>query len=363
MAVVSPPAWIQAGEYPAHTDRLVPASIVQDEGVVQVGDLEVAASSTPGMSVTVSAGRAWIRDASPGATENKGLYNFVNDGPETLSVEDSHATLDRIDRVVARVKDSDVSGAEDEALLEVITGTPASSPAAPALPASSLSLKEISVVHNATSVTGANLTGTPPRAKLHSSMIDSVAVVTSSTRPTGADRVTGMQIFETDTKRSWQWNGSEWQFRGGKGPRAFIGRSGTWTMGTNRVRIDPLTPATGINFETAYFTYVPESSGAPGDRIRVKQSGLYVLEMAVDIRNTNTDFFVLLRTVISGGTGLPSGMIQYPSLSQQYTRGRSQPISTRTLYLTAGTEMSYESEAYESNTTVFNFWASATLIG
>lgn len=363
MAVVSPPAWIQAGSYTAHTDRLVTSSIVQDEGVVQAGDLAVTASSTPGMSVKIAPGRAWIRDASPGVTENKGMYNFVNDGDVTLAVSAAHASLARIDRVVAQVEDAAISGVNNIASLKVITGTPAGSPAAPALPASSLSLGTFNVAANATSVTNANITASVSLAKIHASMVNNVVVVTSSTRPTGANRTIGLRIFETDTLREWTWNGSEWQFRGGKGPKAYVTRPGTWTMPQTQAKLSSLEPETGDNFETAYFTFAPLTTPGQGDRIKVKQSGLYVLGIGADIRNSNEDFFVELRAIVSSGTGLPSFAMHLPDLSATYTRGRSQPSGSQTVFLPAGVEIAYQYEAGKTDTTVFAFWASATLIG
>jgi hypothetical protein len=301
MAVVNPPAWLQAGEYPAHTDRLVTASIVGTPGVVELGDLAVTQSNTPGMSVKVADGRAWIRDAVAGPNENKGMYNFVNVGEVTLPVTAAHASLARIDRVVARVQDEDVSGSSNLASLEVITGSPASSPSAPAAPASSLSLATINVAANQTTVTNANITSTVPVAKVHKAMVDPLPVFTSANRPTGDDRTLGMMIFESDTGRTWQWDGSEWQFRGGRAPRAFVIRNGTWTMPTSAGYIPTLEPSTsGINFESAYFTWLNSGNPDVGDKVRVKQSGMYQVELFVNMSNFNADFAQRLLPEVPG---------------------------------------------------------------
>lgn len=364
MAVVSPPAWLQAGSYTAHTDRLVTASIIEREGIVQDGDLAVSASLTPGMSVQVAPGKAWIRDAVAGGEDSQGMYNFVNDGPVTgLSVTSSHATLNRIDRVVARVQDADVSGAVNSAEIAVIAGTAASSPVAPALPASSLSLGTISVPANTTAITNALITNSAQVAKVYSSMVENPLVVTSSTRPTGGDRVTGMMIFETDTKRSWQWTGSEWQFRGGKGPRAFVIRDGQWSMSQTRQYLWSLETSSG-SFETAYFTFVDGGTGTTGDRIRVKQAGLYELEVYSNMGNWHNNFYVFMRVkVVTGSTGLPAGALHFPQVSGMYPEGRANEHGSRTVFLPEGAEIVCEYEAGSANTLVDEFWMSATLIG
>lgn len=43
----------------------------------------------------------------------------------------------------------------------------------------------------------------------------SIAVVTSTTRPVGAARFTGLAIYETDTKLLYIWDGASWIYRGG----------------------------------------------------------------------------------------------------------------------------------------------------
>jgi hypothetical protein len=364
MAVVNPPAWLQAGEYPAHTDRLVTSSIVGTEGVVEVGDLALTQNTTPGMSVKVAPGRAWIRDAVAGTNENKGMYNFVNDADVVLSVAAAHASLGRIDRVVARVQDAAVSGVTNLASLEVITGTPASSPAAPALPASSLSLGTINVAANQTTVSNSNITSAVPLAKVHKNMVDSVPVVTSSTRPVGADRTLGMMIFESDTLRTWQWNGSEWQFRGGRGPRAIVRRSGSWGMSTTAQYISSLDPETGSNFETAYYTFVNSESSSNGDRIRVKQSGMYAFEMYLDMYRSGDGFVAdFYADVVVGSTGLPSYAVDMPRVGGHFRSGRNRSHTSRVVYLPVGAEIRFRYDAGSADVQVDAFWANLTLIG
>lgn len=78
--------------------------------------LEVYADST-GMQVKVRSGAAWIR----------GHY-YESDAQETLAISAAHATLNRIDRVVVRL-----NWTASTISLAVRTGTPASTPSAPAV--------------------------------------------------------------------------------------------------------------------------------------------------------------------------------------------------------------------------------------
>lgn len=362
MTVVNPPAWLQAGSYPARTDRLVTDALVDIPGIVSVGDLAVSQNTSPGMSVRVAKGRAWIRGTT---VTDQGMYNFFNDGPVTLSVTTSHATLPRIDRVVAQIEDSEYAGVSDVASVKVLAGTAASTPVAPAVPDSAISLATISVPAASTAVTTAQITNSATVARLYASMTPQTLSVTSGTRPIGTNRFTGMGIYETDTGREWKWNGTEWQFRGGPGPRAFVSRGGAWAMATTASYISTLDAATGSNFETAYFTFVDSSSSSTGDRIRVKQAGWYNIEMFVNMSNFSVDYFADLRTeVVTGSTGLPSGSdTNAPRASGQFVKGRHIGNYSRTIYLPTGAELAWRYDAGTPSIQVAEFWAMVTLIG
>jgi hypothetical protein len=369
MTVTNPPAWLQEGEYPAHTDRLVSSSLVAEPGVVKTGDLAVRQSDTPGMSVVVPSGHAWIRDGV-GSTASQGMYNFVNIGDETLAVDASHASQYRVDRVVARIEDSELSGTVDLASLAVLKGDNAASLVAaqaltPAVPARSESLATVTVNPSASSITTADITPETTVAKLYSEMAPGVTVVTSSSRPIGTDRIVGMLIYETDTKRTWQWNGSEWQFRGGPGPRGFVNRPGDWGMVTGETRyIVSLAPLTGSSFETAYYTFVDSVSNSVGDRIRVKQSGMYAIEMYSVLTNNSSNFNLSFRAYTAvNSSSLPSGAEHFPTLSGRYLQGLNRIHDSRTIFLPVNTEIAVEFLTNVSGTTVNEFWLGMTLVG
>lgn len=361
MAVITPAAWMQAGSYSAHTDRQVLSSLVRSPGVVQSGDLEVTQSDTPGMSVKVSAGKAWIEGTS---VSGQGMYNFVNDATiSNVTIGTAHSTLSRTDLVVARIEDATVEGVNNVASIQVIEGTAGSG--TPAMPESSELLKTVTVPAGVTTITAANLSGSPAIASMYTQMSPSALPVTSSTRPTGDDLYPGLEIFETNTKRNWVWTGDEWAFRGGKGPRGFVTRNTPWTIFATSTSSYVSTLQTDPSiFETAYYTFVGSGSSSTGDRVRVKQDGLYSIELYANVSNFTTDFSMSLRAYIAvGSTGLVTGREHFPSLSTRYPQGRSTPFSTRTVFLTAGTEVAINYAGNGEPIAVDAIWMGLTLVG
>lgn len=112
-------------------------------------------TGTPSMAVQVLSGAAWIPGTESGT---QGAYGVLNDGTVTLSVTAAHATLNRIDIVQFRVRDSFYSGANNDALLDVKAGTPASSPAAPSADANAIVLAEVLVGAAVSTIVNANIT-------------------------------------------------------------------------------------------------------------------------------------------------------------------------------------------------------------
>ncbi|AWZ09519.1 MULTISPECIES: hypothetical protein [unclassified Streptomyces] len=93
------------------------------------------------MTLNVSNGRAVIQ-----GLHSQGAYQVTLDGGVVLTVADGDAQYGRVDLLVLRVYDAsyDTSG-KYEAAVELIRGTPAAAPVAPATPVLSLPLYEIAV--------------------------------------------------------------------------------------------------------------------------------------------------------------------------------------------------------------------------
>ena len=110
------------------------------EGVVGANDLKVTAGA--GLTVNVAAGACWIKGD---VSTLQPLYRCISDGVKTLTLAGAHASLARIDLVVADVRDSAFSGSNKDWRIYAITGTPDAAPVAPALPASAIALATVPV--------------------------------------------------------------------------------------------------------------------------------------------------------------------------------------------------------------------------
>jgi hypothetical protein len=109
------------------------------------------------MSVLVATGWAAI----VGTTQaNMGTYVGYNDASVTLTITTADPTNPRIDRIVMTVNDAYYTGSTNNVILQVIAGTPAGSPVAPATPANSISLATVAVGAAALSISTGNITDT-----------------------------------------------------------------------------------------------------------------------------------------------------------------------------------------------------------
>jgi hypothetical protein len=121
--------------------------------------LAVTQQGSPAMGVTVGTGHIFV----PGTEgTSQGGYNCYAATTTNLSISAAHASLARIDIVVAKVEDSVYSGATNAWSLAVVTGTAAGSPAVPSAPANSVILAHVAVAANATTIVNANITDKRP---------------------------------------------------------------------------------------------------------------------------------------------------------------------------------------------------------
>lgn len=157
MALRNPPSWLQNGSHPAENDRLSMQALWATTGIIGSASLAVNPNSPAGMSVVVDSG--WC--AIVGTTQaNMGVYTVYNDASQVLTVTTANPTNPRIDRVVVTVQDAYYSGAFNDVIFQVIAGTPAGSPVAPAVPANSISLATIYVGAAVTQINAGNITDT-----------------------------------------------------------------------------------------------------------------------------------------------------------------------------------------------------------
>src|SRR6185437_8381814 len=114
--------------------------------------------------VTLNGGSAPTVASNAHATQvqltTQGIYYCYNDnsgGQVSNTVAASNGTNPRIDAVIAQVEDASYSGSNNDWKLAVVTGTPASSPTVPALPANALVLAYLWIPAASTSVTSGNI--------------------------------------------------------------------------------------------------------------------------------------------------------------------------------------------------------------
>lgn len=157
MTIHTPPSWLQNGSHPAENDRLTTQALWATTGIINPTSLAVTASSPANMSINIAAGWAAVVGT---IQPNMGTYVAYNDGTVNIAITTANPTNPRIDLVCLTVQDSYYTGSADDVILQVIAGTPASSPVAPSLPANSISLATVAVAAGALSITSGNITDT-----------------------------------------------------------------------------------------------------------------------------------------------------------------------------------------------------------
>lgn len=154
---------------------------------------QVTQTGSPSMAVVVKSGLCAI----PGTESvTQGTYGLGNDGDVTLSIAAAHATLPRIDIAIGRIRDSAFSGGTNSGVLEIVTGTAASSPVAPATPANSLVYAQVNVPAAATSISNANITD----VRIYAAGSGGVIPALSTNAFTNLLHA-GQPVYETDTGR------------------------------------------------------------------------------------------------------------------------------------------------------------------
>lgn len=211
MAITATPLWMEglttheAQDYRSMLDGLLGFK----GGLVQSSDFAVTTNNN--MTVTVASGKCFVR-----GTEDtfQGMYYVHSDSNTIVSVDAAHATLNRYDMVVIRIRDDYYATGPVEGVdLFVVKGTPASSPAEPTVPANSFVLARLTVTAADVSIASGDITD---RRTTTTSQAGRFAVkgafrpVTSSTRPTANLQAYGDFIVESDSGRLLWYNGSIW---------------------------------------------------------------------------------------------------------------------------------------------------------
>lgn len=157
MTLRTPPSWLQNGLHPAENDRLTMQALWATTGTIGTNSLPVAATGPASMNVTVNTG--WCAIVGD-YQANMGVYTVYNDALVTLPISTADPSNPRIDRIVVTIQDSYYTGSADDVIFQVVQGTPASSPVAPATPTNSISLATVAVGAAVTQINSGNITDT-----------------------------------------------------------------------------------------------------------------------------------------------------------------------------------------------------------
>lgn len=216
MAPVTPPVNLQAASYSARMDRLAMAGLLTPAAVIGPlagrggvrpyaanTSLKVQQRATPDRWVTILPGTCWISATSALG----GVYQCHNDASYDVQLATPHATLARKDLLVARVYDAiDDTGTQNLFAIESVTGTPAASPAVPAVPGQALALAEVTVAANATAITDANIVDRRARTVALGGVLPVAGATEMPTTP-----YPGMKIYRSDLNQEQIWDGTAWR--------------------------------------------------------------------------------------------------------------------------------------------------------
>lgn len=198
------PAYGQAGSYTAQQDRFVLQATALTPGVrrlgpptgtVMTGDLTVTSSGTTDSKVDVGIGDAFVYGGS-----GQGVYHAYNDATILSSAFASCPTNTRIDLVTIQVTDTGLVA--PSVAVVIVTGVAAVTPAAPATPAKSIALAQVTIpnafVSGTSQVLAASIRDVRPKAQLPDLSVPSLLNNLNSGRvDTPYAPVSGNLIFDT----------------------------------------------------------------------------------------------------------------------------------------------------------------------
>ncbi len=137
-------------------------AIGRGHGVLSQDSLAVTANGTPNNTVHVSAGIGCVRGTQ---ATTQGLYVVANDADKVLTVTAAHATLQRRDLVIAKVRDGEYPAfANNDWVLEITAGT-AGSGTDPTVPADALVLARLIVDPGSTIIGAEDITDLRPHTR------------------------------------------------------------------------------------------------------------------------------------------------------------------------------------------------------
>lgn len=281
MAEVTPPLFMDVDFVYSGDELGLPHRDLIGEGICGATHHKVSQRAAgANMSVDVAAGASWV--LGDDATDRQPNYRCRSDSIVNLAISAAHATLPRIDRVIAECLDATFSGVSRLWRLRVVTGTPTAGATlvnlngAAAVPVNAYLLADVLVPAASASVVDANIAdrrriaqpgqGQGARPQRVTSAELTILQAAAILRPSEWD---GFEVeLAVDTTL-----GIYWRFRfrnaGLTYPWEFVGGSAAYAE-----------IATAEN--TASATYVDLTT--PGPSIVVPRAGDYLLKYGCDAR-------------------------------------------------------------------------------
>ncbi len=186
------------------TTGIANGGVARYYGAGTTGDLAVIQRAAgANMSVDVGAGFAMV-----GGTESatQGEYGAYNDATVNVTISASDPTNPRIDVIGIRIRDTEYSGANNDAAIIVVTGTPAGAPVVPTLPANFLSLAHVAVAALAASILTANITD----KRQNLSSLGGVTVCNSSATYPTVNLWEGQMVYDRALDALLVYSGAAW---------------------------------------------------------------------------------------------------------------------------------------------------------
>ena len=210
MAITATPLWMEGLSTHASQDyrRLLEGLANYKPGIFKSADFVVSTNNN--MTVTVGSGMALV-DGSEDS--NQGLYFVHADSNTVVNVNAAHATLNRYDMVVIRIRDDFYATGPTEGVdLFVVEGTPSGSPAEPTIPANSFVLARLTVTAADSSIASGDIVDRRTLTTNQGivSLKGGFRLCTSSTRPTTNLQPYQDFIIESDTGYLKVWDGASW---------------------------------------------------------------------------------------------------------------------------------------------------------
>lgn len=168
------------------------------------GEVSVVAGS---MTVQVTPFMAWVQGTS---TTAQAGYPFVLDSTLTLTLSAGDPASDRVDTIVARVQDDayDSSGAT-VATVAVVEGVPGAG--APALPATCIPLRDVTVPAGVSAGTGGLVAGNlGADRRTYVTGLGGVTAVSSTADRDSLPAQAGTVVYRKDTDTLQAYNGTSW---------------------------------------------------------------------------------------------------------------------------------------------------------